>query len=181
MASVGVDFKLKNIEIDGKKVKIQIWDTAGQERYKTITTSYYRGANSICIVYDITDSESFEHIKNWIEEIHQYAKDNVMLFLVGNKNDLESKRQISKKQGEDLASQYNMFFLETSAKLTNNIEDLFVNATRAYINKSESMQKSKNRTEIEVNNKRITTLVTNKKKNSVVNISNDDKDDTCCK
>jgi len=180
MASVGVDFKLKNIEIDGKKIKIQIWDTAGQERYKTITTSYYRGANSICIVYDITDSESFEHIKNWIEEIHQYAKESVMLFLVGNKNDLEERRQISKKQGEDLAGQYDMIFLETSAKSTNNIEELFVNATRAYIYKSESMQKNKNKTEVE-GNKRITTLVTNKKKNSVVNISSDDKDDTCCK
>ena len=69
MNTIGVDFKLKNIEIDNKKIKLQIWDTAGQERFKTITTSYYKGAHAILIVFDITKKETFEHVKNWMQDI----------------------------------------------------------------------------------------------------------------
>ena len=74
MNSIGVDFKLKNIEIDNKKIKLQIWDTAGQERFRTITTSYYKGAHAIVIVFDITDKDSFEHVKVWMQDIDKFAK-----------------------------------------------------------------------------------------------------------
>ncbi len=179
MASIGVDFKLKNIEINNKRVKIQIWDTAGQERYKTITTSYYRNANAITIVYDITDNDSFEHVKLWLDEIHQYAKENILLLLVGNKIDLEHKRKVTLKQGQDLAKQYGLIFIETSAKSTINIHELFNEATKAYIEKSDSFQR-KNKNE-PTEEKRITTLV-NKKKNSVMmNIEGGEKDEGCCK
>ena len=88
MNSIGVDFKLKNIDIDNKKIKLQIWDTAGQERFRTITTSYYKGAHAILICFDITDRESFEHIRNWMADIDKFAKEGVLRILVGNKCDL---------------------------------------------------------------------------------------------
>ena len=98
MNSIGVDFKLKNIEIDSKKIKLQIWDTAGQERFKTITTSYYKGAHAILIVFDITDRDSFDHVRNWMADIDKFAKEGVLRILVGNKCDLIDKRQVTKER-----------------------------------------------------------------------------------
>ena len=86
--TVGVDFKLKEIELKGKTVRLQIWDTAGQDKFRTITTSYYKGAHGIMIVYDITDRQSFENVSEWMEEIENYAQKNVNILLIGNKNDL---------------------------------------------------------------------------------------------
>src|SRR3569833_3374668 len=77
ISTIGVDFKIRNIELDGKKIKLQIWDTANQEHYKTITSSYYRGAHGIAIVYDVTDQESFNNVRNWLQEIDKFASDNV--------------------------------------------------------------------------------------------------------
>jgi Ras-related protein Rab-1A len=94
ISTIGVDFKIRTIELDGKTVKLQIWDTAGQERFRTITSSYYRGAHGIIIVYDITDRESFDNVKQWLNEIDRYACENVNKLLVGNKCDLEAKRQV---------------------------------------------------------------------------------------
>lgn len=182
MASIGVDFKLKNLEVDGKKVKLQIWDTAGQERYKTITTSYYKGANAIVIVYDITDQESFEHIKSWLDEIHNYAKENVLLFLVGNKSDLESSRRITHKQGSQVADQYNLKFFETSAKNTFNVENIFVEATKTYIEKLDSANKSINKTKGDMlDEKKGNKIVINKKKNSLLINVDAKENESCCK
>ncbi|GAY45255.1 hypothetical protein CUMW_088110, partial [Citrus unshiu] len=92
---LGIDFKIRTIELDGKRIKLQIWDTAGQERFRTITTAYYRGAMGILLVYDVTDESSFNNIRNWIRNIEQHASDNVNKILVGNKADMdESKRVI---------------------------------------------------------------------------------------
>eukprot|EP00252_Welwitschia_mirabilis_P002287 TRINITY_DN1219_c0_g1_i4.p1 TRINITY_DN1219_c0_g1~~TRINITY_DN1219_c0_g1_i4.p1 ORF type:complete len:139 (+),score=26.97 TRINITY_DN1219_c0_g1_i4:57-473(+) len=97
VSTIGVDFKIKTIELDGKTIKFQIWDTAGQERFKTVTSSYYRGAHGIIIVYDITDIDSFDHVKNWLSEIERYTKDGVDKILVGNKCDLEEKRAVDQQ------------------------------------------------------------------------------------
>ena len=86
----GIDYGIKKIEIDGYAMKLQIWDTAGQERFKTITSSYYKGAHGIIVVYDITDRESFSAIQNWMGEVEKHASDNISRILVGNKCDLES-------------------------------------------------------------------------------------------
>ena len=134
MNSIGVDFKLKNIQVQNKRVKLQIWDTAGQERFRTITTSYYKGAQAIIIVYDVTERDSFEHVKNWMADIDKFAKENVMKVLVGNKCDLEQKRIISYDQGKELAKRYNIEFLETSAKDSLNIDELFISTTKSFIN-----------------------------------------------
>ena len=91
--TIGVDFKLKTLEVNGKKVKLQIWDTAGQERFKNITASYYRGGNGVLVVYDITERESFDNLTSWLIEIEKNANKNVYKLLIGNKCDLEDKRK----------------------------------------------------------------------------------------
>ena len=138
MNSIGVDFKLKNIEIDNKKIKLQIWDTAGQERFRTITTSYYKGAHAIVIVFDITDKDSFEHVKVWMQDIDKFAKQGVMRILVGNKCDLENQRAVTKDEGNEMALKYGIKYIETSAKDTINIEELFVNTAKNLMAKQQN-------------------------------------------
>lgn len=94
ISTIGVDFKIRTIDLDGKTIKLQIWDTAGQERFRTITSSYYRGAHGIIVVYDCTDQETFNNVKQWLEEIDRYACDNVNKLLVGNKCDLHTKKVV---------------------------------------------------------------------------------------
>ena len=138
MNSIGVDFKLKNIEIDSKKIKLQIWDTAGQERFKTITTSYYKGAHAILIVFDITDRDSFDHVRNWMADIDKFAKEGVLRILVGNKCDLEQNRRVRKEEAEEIAKKYGINYIETSAKDTINIDDLFISTAKYLLSKQNS-------------------------------------------
>ena len=135
MNSIGVDFKLKNIEIDSKKIKLQIWDTAGQERFKTITTSYYKGAHAILIVFDITDHDSFDHIRNWMADIDKFAKEGVLRILVGNKCDLQNERKVSVEEAKQIANKYGIEYIETSAKDTINIDDLFISTAKYLLSK----------------------------------------------
>jgi Ras-related protein Rab-8A len=109
-----IDFKIRTIELDNKRIKLQIWDTAGQERFRTITTAYYRGAMGILLVYDVTDESSFNNIRNWIRNIEQHASDNVNKILVGNKADMdESKRAVPTAKGQALADEFGIKFFET--------------------------------------------------------------------
>jgi Ras-related protein Rab-1A len=126
ISTIGVDFKIRTIELDGKTIKLQIWDTAGQERFRTITSSYYRGAHGIIIVYDITDNESFNNVRNWLQEIDRYATDQVNKLLVGNKSDLQSKRAVTAETAKEFADSQNITFLETSAKDATNVENAFL-------------------------------------------------------
>jgi len=125
ISTIGVDFKIRTIDLDGKTVKLQIWDTAGQERFRTITSSYYRGAHGIIIVYDVTDKESFNNVKNWFSEIDKYAADGVNKLLVGNKCDLASKKVVAYDEAKELADSLNVRFMETSAKNAHNVEQAF--------------------------------------------------------
>jgi len=126
ISTIGVDFKIRTIELDGKTIKLQIWDTAGQERFRTITSSYYRGAHGIIVVYDVTDQESFNNVKQWLHEIDRYAAENVNKLLVGNKSDLSGKRAVSTEQGKEFADSLGIEFLETSAKTSTNVEQAFL-------------------------------------------------------
>ena len=126
ITTIGIDFKLKTVEIDGKRVKLQIWDTAGQERFRTITTAYYRGAMGVLLVYDISDEQSFLNIRNWMRNIEQHATENVKKILIGNKCDCHDERVISTNRGQDLANEYGIKFFETSAKSDINVYESFV-------------------------------------------------------
>jgi len=137
ITTIGIDFKIRTVEIDGKRIKLQIWDTAGQERFRTITTAYYRGAMGILLVYDVTDEVSFNNISNWINNIEQHASESVQKILIGNKCDAEGKRVVSKERGEELAKQYGIPFFETSAKANVNVEAAFVAIARQIKNTQE--------------------------------------------
>nr|AJO69983.1 organellar Rab protein [Penaeus vannamei] len=126
ISTIGVDFKIRTIELDGKTIKLQIWDTAGQERFRTITSSYYRGAHGIIVVYDTTDQESFNNVKQWLQEIDRYACENVNKLLVGNKCDLTHKKVVDYLTAKEYADSLCIPFLETSAKNATNVEQAFM-------------------------------------------------------
>merc|ERR1711879_454282 len=116
----------RTVELDGKTIKLQIWDTAGQERFRTITSSYYRGAHGIIIVYDITDVESFNNVRQWLFEIDRFASEQVNKLLVGNKSDLVNKRVVTHETANEFAEGLGIPFLETSAKNSTNVEEAFL-------------------------------------------------------
>jgi Ras-related protein Rab-8A len=130
ITTIGIDFKIRTIELDGKRIKLQIWDTAGQERFRTITTAYYRGAMGILLVYDVTDEKSFHNIRTWHQNIDQHASEGVNKILVGNKSDWVDKRAVTIEQGRDLANEFGIKFMETSAKQNDGVEDAFFTLAR---------------------------------------------------
>lgn len=126
VSTTGVDFKIKEIELDGRPVVIKVWDTAGQERFKTITQSYYRGAMGIVLVYDVTDVKTFRRVEYWMKNIATYANAHVCKILVGNKCDQEDLRQVTTQEGRELAAEYKIPFIETSAKAGTNVQQVFL-------------------------------------------------------
>lgn len=130
ITTIGIDFKIRTIELDGKRIKLQIWDTAGQERFRTITTAYYRGAMGILLVFDVTDQKSFENVRTWHANIEQHASEGVSKILIGNKSDWEDKRAVTTEQGEELAKELGIPYIETSAKSNSNVEEAFFNLAR---------------------------------------------------
>ncbi len=135
ISTIGVDFKLTTLDIDGKLVKLQIWDTAGQERFRTITSSYYRGAQAVMLVYDVTDRQSFSDIQSWLKEVNTYSSHDIIKLLVGNKNDIKDQREVDLDEGQDLATKYGMTFIETSAKDNKNIQQSFMKLGQSLIHK----------------------------------------------
>ncbi|XP_019156198.1 PREDICTED: GTP-binding protein YPTM2-like [Ipomoea nil] len=129
ISTIGVDFKIRTVEQDGKTIKLQIWDTAGQERFRTITSSYYRGAHGIIVVYDVTDQESFNNVKQWLNEINRYASESVNKLLVGNKSDLTSQKVVATETAQAFADEIGIPFMETSAKNSSNVEQAFMAMT----------------------------------------------------
>ena len=125
LPTIGVDFKIKNLSVNNKTVKLNIWDTAGQERFKTITAAYYKGSHGVLVVYDITDKEGFNNVPSWINEAKKYAGPNIAKILVGNKCDLNDERKVSTQEGKDLADREGMAFFECSAKAKINIPEIF--------------------------------------------------------
>ncbi|XP_041085729.1 ras-related protein Rab-3C [Polyodon spathula] len=125
VSTVGIDFKVKTVYKNEKRIKLQIWDTAGQERYRTITTAYYRGAMGFLLMYDITNEESFNAVQDWSTQIKTYSWDNAQVILAGNKCDMEDERVISAERGKQLAEQLGFEFFETSAKDNINVKQTF--------------------------------------------------------
>ncbi|XP_072458402.1 ras-related protein Rab-3D [Notamacropus eugenii] len=125
VSTVGIDFKVKTVYRNEKRVKLQIWDTAGQERYRTITTAYYRGAMGFLLMYDVSNQESFNAVQDWATQIKTYSWDNAQVILVGNKCDLEDERVVSTEDGKHLADDLGFEFFEASAKDNINVKQVF--------------------------------------------------------
>uniref|UniRef100_A0A8C8SRV1 Ras-related protein Rab-3 n=1 Tax=Pelusios castaneus TaxID=367368 RepID=A0A8C8SRV1_9SAUR len=125
VSTVGIDFKVKTVYRNEKRVKLQIWDTAGQERYRTITTAYYRGAMGFLLMYDIANQESFNAVQDWATQIKTYSWDNAQVILVGNKCDLEDDRVVATEDGKRLADELGFEFFEASAKDNINVKQVF--------------------------------------------------------
>jgi len=125
ICTIGVDFKTQYIMVDDKNIKLQIWDTAGQERFRHITTSYYRGTHGCILVYDITDYQTFQNLKSWIADLERYGPGDENRILLGNKCDAETTRQVSYEEARAFADQYDMPFVESSAKRDVNIYGAF--------------------------------------------------------
>ncbi|KAK9762565.1 GTP-binding protein [Basidiobolus ranarum] len=130
ITTIGIDFKIRTIDLDGKRIKLQIWDTAGQERFRTITTAYYRGAMGIVLVFDVTDERSFNNVRNWIKNVEQHAHEGVNKIIVGNKCDIEDKKAITKEQGQTFAEEFGVKYVETSAKANIGVEEAFFSLAR---------------------------------------------------
>ncbi len=125
-STIGVDLKMKKIQVNGKHVKLSIWDTAGQERFRTLTSAYYRGAQGIILTYDITSKRTFDHLTNWLKEIDQYSTNqDLIIILVGNKLDLAELRMVSREQGLSFAREHSMLFIEASAKTAEGVKQAF--------------------------------------------------------
>ena len=124
--TIGIDFKLKTINLEGKVIKLHIWITVGGVRFRTITPGYYRGANGIIFVYDVTEQKSFDHVTHWLVDIDKHAGSNVLKLLIGNKCDLADKKVVDYVTAKQYADSVNMPFIETSAKCDTNVEQAFV-------------------------------------------------------
>ncbi len=124
ISTIGIDFKIKPITLEGKTIKLQIWDTAGQDRFRTITQTYYKGAMGVILAYDCTDENSFANVRNWIRQLEAQATPGVAKVLIGNKCDSASKK-IDSSKGKALADEYKMGFYETSAKNNINVRETF--------------------------------------------------------
>ncbi|XP_030381839.1 GTP-binding protein yptV1-like [Scaptodrosophila lebanonensis] len=126
ICTVGIDFKVRTIEVAGQMVKLQIWDTAGEERFRSVITSYYRGAHGVFLVYDTTHRQSYRNIDVWLREIGRHTNNNINIMLVGNKCDIIGQRQVSHQGAAMYAESLGIPFMETSARSGANVEEVFI-------------------------------------------------------
>jgi len=134
ISTIGVDFRFRTVKMAKKTVKLQIWDTAGQERFRTITSAYYRGADGIIMVYDVTSEDSFNHINDWFTEVNRYTTESTRKLLVGNKID-KANKMVPSEKARALADSMGIPFLETSAIDSTNVEQAFMQITKDLIEK----------------------------------------------
>ncbi|KAI6661142.1 Ras-related protein Rab-14 [Oopsacas minuta] len=128
--TIGVEFGTRIIEAGNQKIKLQIWDTAGQERFRAVTRSYYRGAAGALMVYDITRRNTYNHLSSWLTDARNLTNPNTVIFLIGNKTDLEAQREVTYEEAKQFADENGLLFMETSAKSGEKVEDAFVDTAR---------------------------------------------------
>eukprot|EP01083_Nonionella_stella_P272002 922126_1 len=145
ISTIGVDFKIKTFDMNNEIVKLQIWDTAGQDRFKAITTTFYRGAHGIVIVYDVTDRSTFANIKSWLYEVDRYAVDNVCKLIIGNKCDLINDRVVSYEEAKEFADYLNIQYIECSAADNLNVSYAFQSLTKQILDRDYGHQFDTNR------------------------------------
>ena len=145
ISTIGVDFKVKMVTKGNEKIKISIYDTAGQERFKNIVKHYYKGANGILLIYDISKRITFEKLQFWLDDLKENADiDNLFIYLVGNKNDKVEEREVSFEEGNKFAKEKNLPFIEVSAKTGENINQLFDDMIKGTILKIVNFDKKYN-------------------------------------
>ena len=123
LTTIGIDFITRDVQINNETVPVKIWDTAGQERFRTITHTFYKQAEGVLLVFDVTDKTSYENLHNWINSIHEHADEKIIKYLIANKIDMNEERKVTKEEGQKMANQYNMKYFETSAKTNTNITE----------------------------------------------------------
>mmetsp|Transcript_9275 Transcript_9275/g.29473 ORF Transcript_9275/g.29473 Transcript_9275/m.29473 type:complete len:192 (-) Transcript_9275:1488-2063(-) len=153
ICTIGVDFKIKTIDLDGKIAKLQIWDTAGQERFRTITNSYYHGAQGIIVVFDLSNRDSFDNVTMWLGEVQRHAPKSVRVLLCGNKSDLVAGRVVTRTEALAFAKSCGIGYVETSAKTDHNVYDAFKSMAEALYKQSQILEAEKKK--IKLNSKRI--------------------------
>ncbi|KAF9449209.1 putative ras-related protein rab-18 [Macrolepiota fuliginosa MF-IS2] len=136
-ATIGVDFRVHKMDVKGKRVKLSIWDTAGQERFRTITSSYYRGAQGIILVYDVSNRETFDALPRWYSELETYVSSSVVKILVGNKLDKEFSRQVTSAEGQEFAERMDSLFVEASAKTAVGVKEVFTDVVEQILDTPE--------------------------------------------
>jgi len=141
-ATIGVDFKVSRLDVDGVRYKLSIWDTAGQERFRTITSSYYRGAQGVILVYDVSDRDSFDALPRWLSELETYCGSAVVKAIVGNKTDKEFSRKVPASEGQAFASRMDAIFIEASAKRGNGVQETFEEVVRKIVATPELLKKA---------------------------------------
>ncbi|XP_003389854.1 PREDICTED: ras-related protein Rab-3-like [Amphimedon queenslandica] len=145
ISTVGIDFRVKNLIRNQKRIKLQIWDTAGQERYQAITTAYYHGAMGFIVMFDLTSEDTFSACRMWIQQIKEMALENAIILLIGNKVDLTAQRQVSTESIEEFTDSLGIHFFETSAKENTNIKESAEYLVDAITQKmSETIEKNPN-------------------------------------
>ncbi|EAX83888.1 small GTP-binding protein, putative [Trichomonas vaginalis G3] len=144
ISTLGASYTSKTISIGKKEIRLQIWDTAGQERYRAMTPMYYRGAQVALVVYSVDNIESFKAIDTWIESLQESADPNIIIFVAGNKADLEDSRAVTTQQGEEKAKQHNAIFAEVSAKTGMGVDDLFNTIANTFLEKNRKAPAAQN-------------------------------------
>ncbi|XP_003379538.1 GTP-binding protein yptV4 [Trichinella spiralis] len=137
--TIGIEFGSKVVKIQDRSIKLQVWDTAGQERFRSLTKNYYNGAACALLVYDITCRQSFNAIAQWLSDARSLASPQIIVILIGNKKDLEDRREVTFMEGSQFAQENGMLFLETSALTGENIEETFLRCARSILTKIESV------------------------------------------
>jgi len=130
ISTVGIDYKNKIVDLDGTKVKLQLWDTAGQERFRSLTHAYFRDANAVMVVFDVTSQKSFENCRSWLNDIKEHAQEDVLCVIVGNKIDLSAARKVKREDAEKLANDFEISYFETSAKTGLHVNETFTTVAR---------------------------------------------------
>ena len=146
IATIGIDFKIKIIKKGNEKIKVSIYDTAGQERFKNIVKHYYKGANGVLLIYDITKRDTFEKLEFWLEDLKENSDNlnNLFIYLIGNKNDLEERREVDFEEANNFAKEKNIPYIEVSAKTGNNIKKLFDEMIKGTLSKIITNEKKEN-------------------------------------
>jgi Ras-related protein Rab-1A len=154
VSTIGVDFKIKSILLSsGKVAKLQLWDTAGQERFRTIVSSYWRGADGVVFVFDLTDPQSFSGVKQWAEEVDRHAHERVQKILVGNKCDLVAQRAVTREMGEELARSLGLTYIETSARTVQNVPEVFESMAETIAKNYQSVHGIRSKPEVPLQDK----------------------------